>query len=45
MALVRNGLWGIVNGTETAPTADAGEDVQAKFQARKDKALATIVLE
>ena len=44
MVLIRDGLWGIVNGTETAPAADAREDVQAKFRARKDKALATIVL-
>ena len=44
MVLIRDGLWGIVNGTETKPAADAGEDVQAKFRARKDKALATIVL-
>ena len=41
MALVKEGLWGIVNGSETAPT----EAVQlVTFTARKDKALATIVL-
>ena len=42
MALIKDGLWGIVNGTETAPTE--GADQWAKFTARKDKALAIIVL-
>ena len=42
MALVKDGLWGIVSGSETAPTE--GADQQAKFAARKDKALAIIVL-
>ena len=43
MALVRDGLWGIVNGTETAP--DEGEaDSCSKFLARRNRALATIVL-
>ena len=41
MALVRDGLWGIVSGTETAP---AGGDGRSKFLARRDRALATIVL-
>ena len=41
MALFKEGLWGIVDGTETAPT-EAAE--LAKFAARKNKALATIVL-
>ena len=40
-ALVCDGLWGIVSGTETAP---AGGDSQSKFLARRDCALATIVL-
>ena len=41
MALVRDGLWGIVNGTETAP--DEGEaDRCSKFLARRDRALATV---
>ena len=44
MALVRDGLWGNINGAETAPAADAGVDIQEKFQARKDQALATVVL-
>ena len=42
MALIKDGLWGIVNGSETAPTE--GAEQQAKFTARKDKALAIIVL-
>lgn len=42
MALVKEGLWGIVSGTETAPAE--GADQQARFAARRDKALATIVL-
>ena len=43
MALVRDGLWGIVSGSETAPS---GEDADrlSKFTARRDRALATIVL-
>ena len=42
MALVRDGLWEIVSGTETAP-AESG-DRRSKFLARRDRALATIVL-
>ena len=42
MALVRDGLWGIVNGTETEPTD--GGDLRSKFLTRRDRALATIVL-
>ena len=43
MALMKDGLWNIVNGTETAPsTSDA--DRHAKFVTRRDRALATIVL-
>ena len=43
MALVKEGLWNIVNGTEKEPAGrDAGQ--VAKFKTRKDKALATIVL-
>lgn len=44
MALMKEGLWGLVNGTEDSPTRDAGAEKLAKFAARKDKALATIVL-
>jgi len=35
-------LWGIVNSTKTTP--EEGAEAQAKFAARRDKALATIVL-
>ena len=42
MALVRDGLWGIVSGTETAPAE--GGDGRSKFLARRDRALATIIL-
>lgn len=42
MALIKEGLWSIVNGTEIALTE--GAEQQAKFAARRDKALATIVL-
>ena len=43
MALMKDGLWNIVNGTETAPTG-GDEDRRTKFAARKDRALATLVL-
>ena len=42
MALIKEGLWNIVNGTEMVP--DEGAERQAKFAARRDKALAIIVL-
>ena len=42
MALVRDGLWGIVSGTETEPHEES--ERRAKFLARKDRALAIIVL-
>ena len=42
MALVKDGLWGISNGTETAPAE--GDEQLARFITRRDKALATIVL-
>ena len=44
MVLIREGLWGIVAGTEGAPDpgTDAGD--YAKYVSRRDKALATIVL-
>ena len=42
MALVRDGVWSIVSGTETAPEEE-GED-RTKFLTRRDRALATIVL-
>ena len=39
MALIKDGLWKIVTGTEGEPEAD-----RAKYLLRKDRALATIVL-
>ena len=44
MTLLKDGLWGIVNGTEVAPDETADADKHAKFTSRKDKALAIIVL-
>ena len=42
MALVKEGLWNIVNGTETEPEDNA--ERRAKFVARRDRTLATTVL-
>jgi len=42
MALMKEGLWGIVTGTEVVPgEVGAGYD---KFVSRRDKALAIVVL-
>ena len=41
MALLKQQLWGIVSGTETAPE---GADELAEFKVKRDKALATLVL-
>ena len=41
MALMKEGLWRIVTGEETAPETEAE---RAKFATQKDRALATIVL-
>ncbi len=41
MALIKDGLWGIVSGAEAAPEEGA---VREKFILRRDKAFATIVL-
>jgi hypothetical protein len=43
MALVKDGLWNIVNGTETIPDEGQAER-HAKFETRRDRALALIVL-
>ena len=43
MALMKDGLWGIMNGSELAP-GEGDADRLAKFVARKDRALAIIVL-
>lgn len=42
MALMKENLWSIVSGTESAPTTTDAD--RTKFNARKDKALAIIVL-
>ena len=39
---MKEGLWRIVSGEETAPTGSEAE--RAKFAVRKDRALATVVL-
>lgn len=44
MGLVREGLWGIVAGTETIPAEEDKAGSRAKFIAGRDRALATIVL-
>ena len=43
MALMKEGLWSITNGSETDP-GSADTDKQAKFVERRDRALAIIVL-
>ena len=43
MALMKDGLWSIVNGTETIPE-EREADKHAKFMTRRDRALALIVL-
>ena len=43
MALMKEGLWGIVNGTEVAP-AQSEASKFTKFVTRRDKALVIIVL-
>ena len=42
MALMKDGLWNIVNGTELPPPPT--DNGHTKFMARRDRALATIVL-
>ena len=43
MALMKDGLWRIVSGDETAPTGGS-ESERAKFASQRDRALATVVL-
>ena len=40
---MREGLWNIVNGSENPPDSTQA-DIRAKFAARRDRALAIIVL-
>ena len=42
MSVMKDGLWGIVNGSEAAP--EEGTDRYSKFVTRRDCALAAIVL-
>lgn len=44
MALIKEGLWTIVNETEAPPADSADKVVVTRYVARKDRALATIVL-
>ena len=44
MALIRDGLWGIVSETEHPPGNEEAADRQAKFVARRDCALATTMM-
>lgn len=44
MALIKEGLWTIVNETEAPPADSADEAVVTRYVARNDHALATIVL-
>ena len=43
MALLKEGLWNIVSGEETAPE-DVTTNAYAKFKGRNERALTTIVL-
>ena len=43
MSLMKEGLWSIVNGSETAPEGSSAEGYQ-KFCTRRDRALEIIVL-
>ncbi len=43
MALMKDGLWGIANGSESLPDG-ANDERRLKFETRKDRALAIIVL-
>ena len=42
MALIKEGLWNIVNGMETEPEGNAERRI--KFVARRDRALATTAI-
>ena len=44
MALTKEGLWKIVEGTEAGPSNQASAEARTKFASRKDRALAIIVL-
>ena len=44
MALMKDGLWSIVDGSEKCPDRTTEADKYAKFVGRRDHALAIIVL-
>ena len=44
MGLMKDGVFGIVVGNETAPAEDGSDAAKSPFQRRKDKAIANIVL-
>ena len=44
MALMKESLWDIVSGTETAPPDGSSADRITMFRSRKDRALATVIL-
>ena len=44
MALMKDGLWGIVNSSEAARDSATDADKHAKFVSRRDRGLALIVL-
>ena len=44
MALMKGGLWGIVNGIKSAHNREADAKRHTKFVSRRDRALALIVL-
>lgn len=44
MTLIKDGLRGIVSGSEKGPVRADGGEVQVRYNSRKDKPLTTIVL-
>ena len=44
IALIRNGVWNIVNGTEIVPNSRTEMGLHAMYLSRKDCTFATIVL-
>lgn len=44
MALIRDDLWEITNGSEKAPGGDASAEDKKKFKSRNNKALSMVVL-
>ena len=44
ITLMKDGLWGIINKTETAPDIATEPEKHAKFASRRDRALALILL-